>query len=139
MKQLSFVVFLIFAMGVIAGPSARATSVSPETVAGATTIDAARAKELFEKGVPFIDVRRDSDWDAGRIPGAEHLDLKSAFTEARLAETVGKADEVVIYCNGAKCMRSSEACAKAVSWGFGNVHYFRGGYPEWVAAGYPIE
>ena len=78
-------------------------------------------------------------WDAGRVPGAYHLELKTKFSEASLADVVGKGDEVVIYCNGASCMRSSSACAEAVKWGFSKVYYFRDGLPAWDAAGYPVE
>ena len=49
--------------------------VSPTEIAGAATVDAAAAKMLFDRGVPFVDVRGDSDWSIGHIPGAIHLDL----------------------------------------------------------------
>ncbi len=118
---------------------AQAASVSPEIVDGATTVDAAKAKELFDQGVLFIDVRSNSDWDAGRIPGSEHLELKKVYTSASLGELVKKDEPVVIYCNGPKCMRSSDACVQAVDWGFKNVYYFREGYPAWTKAGFPVE
>jgi Rhodanese-like domain len=46
---------------------------SPETVEGAVTIDTSTAKKLFDEGAFFIDVRKTSDFEAGRIPGALHL------------------------------------------------------------------
>lgn len=112
---------------------------SPETVAGAVTVDATQAKKLFDEEVAFIDVRKDKDWTAGRVPGAIHLELKKVFTEESLGEVVNKDDAVVIYCNGSKCLRSSQASAKAVAWGFTRVHYFRDGLPAWTAAKYPVE
>lgn len=119
--------------------AATASTVSPETISGANSVSAAEAKALFDKGVLFVDVRKDADWDAGRIPGAEHLDIKSKFTAEALASLAAKNEEIVIYCNGPKCMRSSQACAKAVEWGFTNIHYFREGFPSWKSAGYPVE
>lgn len=139
MKSLISMIFLVVSFAVSTAPAAHAAASSPETVSGTTIVDAAAAKALFDQGVPFVDVRKDSDWDAGRIPGAEHLELKKVFSEEKLAEIAGKDQEVVIYCNGPKCMRSSEACAKAVSWGFKKVYYFRGGFPEWAATDYPTE
>lgn len=139
MKSLISMIFLVVSFAVSTAPAVHAAASSPETVSGTTIIDAATAKALFDRGVPFVDVRKDSDWDAGRIPGAEHLELKKVFGEEKLAEIAGKDQEVVIYCNGPKCMRSSEACAKAVSWGFKKVYYFRGGFPEWAAMDYSIE
>lgn len=120
-------------------PSAYAAEVSPETVPSATTVSAAEAKKLFDDGVAFVDVRKDSDWEAGRIPEAYHIELKKVFSESELAKVVKNDEPIVIYCNGPKCMRSSKASAMAVQWGFTKVHYFRDGFPSWKAAEYPVE
>jgi rhodanese-related sulfurtransferase len=113
--------------------------VSPETVPGATTIDTAQAKSLFDRGAIFIDVRSDADWEAGRIPGAVHLELDKGYTEASLGAVARLDQEVVMYCNGIKCPRSSMAAATAVRWGFTRVYYYRLGFPDWQASGYPVE
>ncbi len=117
-----------------------ADKISPMTVNGAKTVDAAKAKALFDKKVAFVDTRNDKDWDAGRIPGAMHMDIKKgAFTKDTLGAKVKKDQEVVMYCNGEKCLRSSEAAEQAVGWGFAKVYYFRDGFPAWQDAGYPVE
>lgn len=113
--------------------------VSPASIAGATTVDTAKAKALFDNGILFLDVRKDKDWDAGRVPDAIHIELKKKLTEESMAKEVKKDEEVVIYCNGEKCMRSSKASAKAVGWGFSKVYYYRDGFPAWKAAGHPVE
>ena len=128
-------IFMMLTVGV--GPAF--AKVSPENVEGAKTVNAAEAKALFDKGVLFVDVRSDKDWAAGRIPDAVHIELKKVFSEATLTKETKKSDPVVIYCNGVSCMRSSKASAKAVSWGFTDVYYFRLGIPSWKAAGYPTE
>ena len=115
------------------------TKISPMKVEGATTVDAVKAKALFDKGVIFVDTRKDKDWEAGRIPDAIHIELKKKFNETSLSAEVKKTEEVVFYCNGESCMRSSKATAKAVSWGFTKVYYFRDGFPAWKAASYPAE
>lgn len=120
-------------------PLVALAEISPETIEGATTIDAAKAKALFDEEVLFVDVRSNQDWEAGRIPGAVHIELKKVFSEAALLEEVDKAEKVVFYCNGEKCLRSSKASAKAVGWGFSQVYYFRLGYPSWKEAGFPVE
>ncbi len=137
MKKLAFV--FTFLMATIAFGPVQAAKVSPMEVSGATTVDVVSAKELFDRGVPFVDVRKDTDWEAGRIPGATHIELKKVFSEATLSEVVGKDQEVVFYCNGPKCMRSSKASEKAVAWSFTKVYYFRDGFPGWEAAGNPVE
>lgn len=119
--------------------SAMAAGLSPENISGATTVDSAKAKQLFDSGAAFIDTRRNSDWDAGRIPDAIYLELKSNYTEASLSAEVGKGDPLVCYCNGHKCKRSSVCSEKAVGWGFSKVYYYRDGFPAWKAAGYPVE
>lgn len=123
---------------VVSSIAASATE-SPLAVDGATTVTPEEALALFDQGIVFVDVRKDSDFDAGRIPGAVHLDVKSALSTETLTEVVGLTDAVVFYCNGHSCMRSSDACAMAVGWGYTTVYYLRDGYPAWEAAGYPIE
>lgn len=118
---------------------ALAGKVSPTSIDGAVTVDTATARSLFDQEVAFVDVRKDSDWDAGRIPGAIHLDIKSRYNADNLAGEVGKDEPVVFYCNGESCMRSSDASRMAVGWGFSKVHYYRDGFPAWKAAGNPVE
>jgi rhodanese-related sulfurtransferase len=56
-----------------------------------------------------------------------------------MASEFKKDEPIVIYCNGASCMRSSKATAKAVSWGYTKVYYYRDGFPAWKAASLPVE
>lgn len=137
MKILTSILALFMGMIVyVAQPMAKE---SPMVIEGAKTVSAAEAKALFDKGIKFIDVRKNSDWDAGRVPGAVHIELKKKLSQESLSKTVGKDQEFVFYCNGPRCMRSSKASAKAVSWGFTKVYYFRDGLPSWQIADYPIE
>ncbi len=117
------------------GPSEKE---SPKILPGATTIDAAMAKKLFDRGVQFVDVRGPS-WNLGRIPGATHLFLQKNFSATSLALVAKKDEEIVIYCMGPACLLSSKACGRAISWGYQKIYYFRTGFPAWQAAGYPIE
>jgi rhodanese-related sulfurtransferase len=118
---------------------------SPETVAGATTVDAAKAHELWTQRAVFIDVRKKGQFDSGRIPGAINLAYgpeitgDQPFNAAALETHVGKNDPVVIYCNAKGCDRSSWGAALALEWGWTKVYYFRLGYPSWKTAGYPVE
>ncbi len=134
-----FRMLLISLLAVTVATAPASASESPLEVPGAVTVDAETATSLWDQGVLFIDVRKDSDWDAGRIPGAIHLELKLVFSETALRAVADAAEPLVIYCNGPKCPRSSEASALAANWGFASVHYFRGGFPAWEAADYPIE
>jgi rhodanese-related sulfurtransferase len=123
----------------LVGGANASDKISPQTIDGATTVSAAEAKDLFDKGTLFVDTRKDKDWSAGRIPDAVHLDVKQALSEETLGNEAKKDEAVVMYCNGESCMRSSKASAMAVEWGFTKVYYFRDGFPAWKSAGYPVE
>lgn len=134
MKQIFAALVAIFAFAIPA-----LANLSPETVSGATTVSVEDAANLFDEGVVFIDVRKPSDYEAGRVPGAVHLDVKTAFSAESLAAVIAMDEKVVIYCNGHSCMRSSKATAMAVEWGYSHVYYMRDGFPAWDVSGMPVE
>ena len=123
MSQRSFFSVVFATLFFFSVPASAAES--PEFIEGSTVIDAAQAKDLFEQEALFVDVRKDSDWEAGRVPGAVHLELKQVFSEEKLLEEMDKSEPVVIYCNGVKCLRSAKAVKLALAWGFSEVYYFR--------------
>ena len=112
---------------------------SPETVEGAVTVSVQQAKELFDQGVIFIDVRNPRFYAKGHVRGAYHLDFKYNFDEEKLAAVAKKDQPLVIYCSGVKCSRSYRASEKAIEWGYTKVYYFRGGMADWKKAAYLIE
>jgi adenylate cyclase len=114
------------------------TEVSPLFVPGAISIDVVEAKELFDRGVVFVDARDVVDWSIGHIKGAIQLDVDDMLTKEALSAVIGPQEEVVIYCHGPRCLRSSKAAAKAVAWGFTKVYYFRDGFPAWKIAEHPF-
>lgn len=120
--------------------------ISPEKVAGAETINSQKAKQLFDKGAFFIDVRKDSDFEAGRIPGALHLEYSDVDPNKRLLSSktleenkVSKDSDIVFYCNGIHCARSSIAAKLSLEWGYKKVYYYRLGFPDWRLNGFPFE
>lgn len=117
----------------------QAAEEAPATVAGAKTIGAAEAKSLYDKKTLFLDARSNSDWEAGRVAGAVHLELKSELTKENLAKHAKPGDPIVFYCNGVKCMVSANAIEKVKPWGYTKLFYLREGFPAWKAANYPVE
>jgi len=97
------------------------------------------AKELFDNGVLFVDVRNGDDYKNGHIPGAIHVNVRDSTFEAKFVKVAKKDQEIVIYCRGSSCTRSPLAISKSMSLGFEKLYYFREGYPGWKSAGYPIE
>ena len=129
---------ILFAWIMLFSMHTQAEYSSPEHVEGSITISVEQAKALYDRGVVFIDVRNPRLYAGGHIVGAHHLDLKNGFTEDAVAALVKRDEPVIIYCSGVECSRSYRASAKAVSWGFEQVHYFRGGIVDWKKAGYPV-
>ena len=132
-------VLLLFIFVFVSPQTIAAKKISPEHVDGAKTINTEEAKRLFDQGVIFLDVRSNRDWEAGRIPGSKHLELKKVYNQDSLSTVASQSDKLVIYCNSSGCMRSSKACKKAVEWGYKNVYYYRLGYPQWQAKGFAVE
>ena len=91
----------------------------------------------------LIDCDVEAGYNRGHIPGAYNLLLStSEFNEVRLAEIVGKTQEMVIYSSRDydDGYRSPfTRAARAVTWGFEKVYIFRDGLDGWKAAGYPVE
>ena len=124
--------------------------VSPTSVPGVKSVNAAQAYELWQQRAWFVDPRKPSQFDAGRIPGAINLEYDpdpnqsaglpdQAMTAATLEAEVPKDEPVVFYCNAEGCDRSSWAAALAAEWGWKEVYYFRDGIPAWIKAGYNVE
>lgn len=85
--------------------------------------------------VTVLDVRPEDEFALGHLPGA--LNIPFAELERRLAEL--SADrEIVAYCRGPYCVLSFEAVAALRERGY-RVHRLEDGYPEWKAAGLPVE
>ena len=134
LKTLPFLFLFIVGTNLMAGEHT-----APDTVNGTKKVQHVEAKALHDAGVIFLDVRGEAAFNESHVAGAEHLDFKGAgFTQEAFSGLVGgPAEKVVIYCNGEKCTRSAMASEKAVAWGYKNVYYFRGGFPDWNNNEYP--
>lgn len=85
--------------------------------------------------VTVLDVRPGDEFALGHLPGA--LNIPLAELERRLGE-LSPEREVIAYCRGPYCVLSFEAVAALRLRGF-TVHRLEDGYPEWKAAGLPVE
>ncbi|MDF2809982.1 MAG: ArsR family transcriptional regulator [Microvirga sp.] len=96
-------------------------------------------EELLERlqdgSVTLLDVRPEDEFALGHLPGALNVPLSEL--ERRLSE-LPKDQEIVAYCRGPYCVLSFEAVAALRARGY-VVHRLEDGYPEWKAAGLPIE
>jgi rhodanese-related sulfurtransferase len=110
----------------------------PPTVA---PVSADELKAMLDQGQKFflVDNRNGAEFREGHIPRAVHVYDKEM--EAQKGKfPADKSLPLVFYCNGyPDCPRSLNGAKIAVEWGYRKVHLFKGGIPEWVAKGYPME
>jgi rhodanese-related sulfurtransferase/DNA-binding HxlR family transcriptional regulator len=85
--------------------------------------------------VTLLDVRPEDEFAHGHLPGAFNVPL--AQLSRRLAE-LPPDHEVVAYCRGPWCVLSFEAVALLRRQGY-RVRRLEDGFPEWKAAGLPVE
>ena len=85
--------------------------------------------------VTVLDVRPSEEYEVGHIPGA--LNVPLAEIEHYL-ESLPKGQEIIAYCRGEYCVLAFEAVATLRKNGF-NARRLEEGYPEWKAAGLPVE
>lgn len=90
---------------------------------------------LHDDLVTVLDVRPDDEFAVGHLPGA--LNIPVAELERRLDE-LPPDQEVIAYCRGPYCVFSVEAVSVLRSRGY-QVRRLEDGFPEWKAAGLPIE
>ena len=93
------------------------------------------ASRLGAGMVTVLDVRPADEFALGHLPRAVNIPLGEL--EHRLGELPADR-EVVAYCRGPYCVLSFEAVAALRARGY-RVHRLEDGYPEWKAAGLPIE
>ena len=95
-------------------------------------------KQRLDRGERFqlIDVREESEWAKGHLPGALHLGkgIIERDVEQRFPDTN---QELVLYCGGG--FRSALAADNLQKMGYANVKSMDGGWRGWTEAGLPVE
>ena len=85
--------------------------------------------------VTVLDVRPAEEFAAGHLRGAINVPVDKLET---YLSKLPKRKEVVAYCRGPYCLMSFEAVEKLRKRGF-KAKRLEDGYPEWRAAGLPVE
>lgn len=86
---------------------------------------------------PFylLDVREDHEWQAGRIPEAQHLGR--GILERDIEKLIPDLDApIILYCGGG--YRSALAAESLQQMGYRRVYSLAGGFRGWKDAGRPI-
>jgi rhodanese-related sulfurtransferase len=95
-------------------------------------------KARLDRGERFylIDVREESEWARGHVPGAGWL--SRGILETQIERAIPHAEsDIVLYCGGGS--RSALAAESLQRMGYTNVTSMDGGFGGWMRAGYPIE
>ena len=112
---------------------------SPESIEGTVKVTAEGFIDLVEKipNLTVIDSRIPGDRKQGFVEGS--LSLPDVDTTCdSLKKVISKKNApTLFYCNGVKCGRSAKAIKIALSCGYSNIYWFRGGFEEWLEKGYP--
>lgn len=95
--------------------------------------------ELLERArmglVTVLDVRPPEEYAAGHLPGAINVPVEDI---ARHLKQLPKGREVIAYCRGPYCLLSVDAVALLRKKGY-KARRLEDGFPEWKAAGLPVE
>jgi rhodanese-related sulfurtransferase len=102
-----------------------------------TSIQTVKARmDQKDKTLLLVDVREESEWRAGHLPGAIHLSrgILERDVEAELPDPNA---EMVLYCGGG--YRSALAADNLQKMGYTRVLSMDGGFRGWTEAGYPVK
>jgi rhodanese-related sulfurtransferase len=97
------------------------------------TVADVKARLDRDEPLQLIDVREDSEWAAGRIPGARHIGR--GVLERDVEALIPDPDtDIVLYCGGG--YRSALAALNLQKMGYRRVVSMDGGIRGWREAGY---
>lgn len=100
------------------------------------TVDAFLDRLEAGERVVLLDVREDHEWEAGHLPGAQHMGrgILERDIERELPE---KDTPIVLYCGGG--YRSILSADSLQRMGYTCVESLVGGWSGWVEQGLPVE
>ena len=109
-----------------------------------------KAKSLFDAGTTVIDARVANEYAEAHIKGAINVPYKEKSAKAANFDAsqdsvdlsklpADKSAGIVFYCNGEECWKGYKEASAAIKAGYKTVYWFRLGFPEWKAKGYPVE
>ena len=98
-------------------------------------VDVKRRLDAGEKFV-LVDVREESEWACGHLPGAVHLG--KGIIERDIEQCVPDTNtKLILYCGGG--FRSALTADNLQKMGYSNVESMDGGWRGWQQAGFPTQ
>ena len=102
-----------------------------------TTVDEVKRRmDRGDRSFKLVDVREESEFAAGHIPGSLHIGkgVIERDIETKIPDT---GQEIVLYCGGG--FRSALAADNLQRMGYTNVISMDGGWRGWTEKGNPVE
>ena len=100
------------------------------------SVEAVQKRIAAGESFVLFDVREESEFAAGHLPGAKSLG--KGIIERDIETLIPDADqEIVLYCGGG--FRSALAAENLQKMGYSNVISMDGGFRGWKDSNYPIE
>ncbi len=100
-----------------------------------TNVNDVKARMDNKESFVLVDVREDSEWQNGHLPGAIHLG--KGIIERDIERTIPDPNtHIVLYCGGG--YRSALAADAISQMGYTNVTSMDGGFSGWCERGYPV-
>lgn len=132
------------------GITCSALAETPESLPGATLVTAEEVLKMQAAGMLVIDARIASEYADAHIKGAisipyrekseKSVTFDAGQDEFALAKLpADKATPMIIYCNGPECWKSFKASTAAIKNGYSKIYWYRAGFPDWRAKGFPTE
>jgi rhodanese-related sulfurtransferase len=124
-------------------------SETPTTLAGGKLITAEEAKKLSDaKDATFVDTRSPINFGKGHLPGANSIGYREKSEKAANFDAsadsfdfsklpADKNTKIVFYSDSPTGWKSYKAAVLSINEGYKNVMYYRGGFADWSAKGYP--
>jgi rhodanese-related sulfurtransferase len=106
----------------------------PDAEKSPSEISISQAYGKYQKGVFFLDVRTQAEWDSYHIPNTTLIPLDQLA--ARVNEVPQDREVVVVCRSGNRSKTGRDLLSQA---GYDQVTSMSGGVNAWRAAGYPVE
>ena len=104
-----------------------------EADASGGELSPAQVEDLLAAGAELVDVRRDYEWEGGRIAGARHVEMNEL---SAAAESLPRDRPIVFYCRSGN---RSQMAAEAFRQGGWDAYNLAGGISAWADAGRALE
>ncbi len=113
---------------------------APESIPEVRIVSAEEVIDMIlaNPDLVIIDSRKKTEYLKGHIEGAINI-LNTRLNREELERiSPDKSSSILFYCNGTRCLRSSDSIKKAKKWGYNQLIWFRGGWKEWSDKRLPV-